>query len=288
MTRPVEREREPEAKAPAVVAIAPPAGARAGVGAARAAALGGQSGSRARAAAARAEGPAGRRDAARRSASRGRQRRRSRRGADRRPTRACGGGWSDKNGKSESGHVGGVDRILLEGHAGQPAAAVRSGRRARARRGRRGHGRHRRRDPQGRAIAIVPNSLKGGPGGEVAVLVHFHGIGKALRERGDNPRDVDHYQIEQQLDAFVAANPGTRIVALLPIGVQTGNNARDKHGVSLRQFRHRRVRHRRVRRARRRAAVRGKAGRRDPLRPQRRRSAAGRDAGLGQGRFRAG
>ena len=35
----------------------------------------------------------------------------------------------------------------------------------------------------GRAIAIVPNSLKGGPAGEVAVLVHFHGIGKALRGR---------------------------------------------------------------------------------------------------------
>ena len=88
---------------------------------------------------------------------------------------------------------------------------------------------------KGRAIAIVPNSLKGGPAGEIAVLVHFHGIGKALRGRGDNPRDVDHYQVEQQIDAFTTANPGTRIVALLPIGVQTENDE-GKHGVSFGNF----------------------------------------------------
>ena len=140
------------------------------------------------------------------------------------------GGWNDKTGKSESGHVGGVDRILLEGMPGNQQQQDEPGGRAGARQGRRGHGGHGR-GAQGRAIAIVPNSLKGGPAGEVAVLVHFHGIGKALRGRGDNPRDVDHYQVEQQIDAFTAANPGTRIVALLPIGIQT-ENAEGKHGVS--------------------------------------------------------
>jgi hypothetical protein len=147
---------------------------------------------------------------------------------------SLGGGWNDKNGKSESGHVGGVDRILLEGMPGnQQQQSEQEGAPA--------HGKDVADTAgagpglKGRAIAIVPNSLKGGPGGEVAVLVHFHGIGKALRERGDNPRDVDHYQVEQQLDAFVAANPGTRIVALLPIGVQT-ENKEGKHGVSFGNF----------------------------------------------------
>ena len=85
----------------------------------------------------------------------------------------------------------------------------------------------------------MPNSLKGGAGGEVTVVVHFHGIGKALRGKGDNPRDVDHYQIEQQLDAFAAARPGARIIALLPIGIQTeGKNAKDQtvYGVSFGNF----------------------------------------------------
>jgi hypothetical protein len=144
------------------------------------------------------------------------------------------GGWNDKTGKSESGHVGGVDRILLEGMPGnQQQQSDQKGAPA--------HGKDvadtagTGEGLKGRAIAIVPNSLKAGPAGEVAVLVHFHGIGKALRGRGDNPRDVDHYQVEQQIDAFTAANPGTRIVALLPIGVQT-ENAEGKHGVSFGNF----------------------------------------------------
>ena len=144
------------------------------------------------------------------------------------------GGWNDKSGKSESGHVGGVDRILLEGMPGNQEQQTEQ-------KGAPAHGKDVADTAgtggglKGRAIAIVPNSLKGGPAGEVAVLVHFHGIGKALRGRGENPRDVDHYQVEQQIDAFTAANPGTRIVALLPIGVQTENDE-GKHGVSFGNF----------------------------------------------------
>ena len=114
------------------------------------------------------------------------------------------------------------------------------------------------------------------------MLVHFHGIGKALRGRGDNPRDVDHYQVEQQIDAFTTANPGTRIVALLPIGVQTENDE-GKHGVSFGNFNTDAF----VKAAF--GALGGAlpsgcdAGRRDHVRAQRRRPAAGRDADLGQG-----
>ena len=144
------------------------------------------------------------------------------------------GGWNDKSGKSESGHVGGVDRILLEGMPGNQSS--RPSRRARRRTARTSPTpRARAGGSKGGRSRSCRTRSRAAPAGEVAVLVHFHGIGKALRGRGDNPRDVDHYQVEQQLDAFTAANPGTRIVALLPIGVQTENDE-GKHGVSFGNF----------------------------------------------------
>jgi hypothetical protein len=154
------------------------------------------------------------------------------------PDASLPGGWTDKGGKSESGTVGGVDRILLEGmpgnqsqqpsssgaptHGGDVADTAGTGA-----------------GLKGRAIAIVPRAMKAAPGGEVTVVVHLHGIGKALRGRGDNPRDVQHYEIEQQLDAFVTARPGAKIVALLPIGIQTEGKTKDDktvYGVSFGNF----------------------------------------------------
>jgi hypothetical protein len=138
--------------------------------------------------------------------------------------KALPGGFTEADGKTvaPSGKVGDVDRILLEGMPGnqsqqgpgQPGAPPR--------------------DPKlydtaapgnglrGRAIALIPKSVKMGPPGEVAVIVHLHGLYQALRERGDNPLDVRDYQFEQQLQAFADSRPGTRIVALMPIGIEWG------------------------------------------------------------------
>jgi hypothetical protein len=154
------------------------------------------------------------------------------------PDPSLPGGWTDKGGKSESGTVGGVDRILLEGMPGNQSQQPNSS-------GAPTHGSDVADTAgtgaglKGRAIAIVPRAMKAEPGGEVTVVVHLHGIGKALRGRGDNPRDVQHYEIEQQLDAFVAARPGAKIVALLPIGIQTEGKTKDDktvYGVSFGNF----------------------------------------------------
>ena len=237
MTRPVERERDPEAKAPTVESALPAVARPASAVLALQRSAGNQAVTRAllqRAPKDPPEGvtlpadplPAGANvadpDAARIA-----------------PDPSLGGGWQDKKDKAQSGHVGGVDRILLENMPGNQQQQPES-------KGAPTHGGDvsdtagTGTEPQhGRAIAIVPNSLKGGAGGEVTVVVHFHGIGKGLRGKGDNPRDVDHYQIEQQLDAFAAARPGARIVALLPIGIQTeGKNAKDEtvYGVSFGNF----------------------------------------------------
>src|SRR5262249_8981585 len=75
---------------------------------------------------------------------------------------------------------------------------------------------------RGRAIALIPKSVKTGTAGEVAGIVHLHGLYEGLRERGDNPLDVRDYQFEQQLQAFAESRPGTRIVALMPIGIEWG------------------------------------------------------------------
>ena len=134
------------------------------------------------------------------------------------------GGFTEADGKTvtPSGRVGDVDRILLEGMPGNQAQQ--------------GPGQpdappH---DPKlydtaapggalrGRAIALIPKSVKAGPPGEVAVIVHLHGLYQALRERGNNPLDVRDYQFEQQLQAFAASRPGTQIIALMPIGIEWG------------------------------------------------------------------
>ena len=67
------------------------------------------------------------------------------------------------------------------------------------------------------------------------MIVHFHGIGKALRESGDNPRDVDHYQFEQQLDAFAAAARARRSSRCCR-SASRPENAEGKHGVSFGNF----------------------------------------------------
>jgi hypothetical protein len=134
------------------------------------------------------------------------------------------GGFTEADGKrvTPSGRVGDVDRILLEGMPGNQAQQGP---------GQPGAPPH---DPKlydtagsgsglrGRAIALIPKSVKTGPPGEVAVVVHLHGLYQALRERGDNPLDVRDYQFEQQLQAFAASRPGTRIIAVMPIGVEWG------------------------------------------------------------------
>lgn len=123
------------------------------------------------------------------------------------------GGWIDKDSSTlASTAVGAVDRILLEGLPGNALRDHQAGV-ADAMDATGG----------GRAIALVPRSLRTAPVGEVAVVVHFHGLGKGLRGRGVQPTDVLDYQMEQQLDAFAAARPGARIIALLPIGVTFGD-----------------------------------------------------------------
>jgi hypothetical protein len=143
------------------------------------------------------------------------------------------GGWTDPGGvTTASGTVGAIDRILLEDLPGNQVQQPRldSGRElgsgsnfARAA----GSGR----GPKGRAIALVPRSVREGRAGEVAVVVIFHGIGDpgstGMRARGDRPEDVGDFQVSQQLEAYLAANPGGRIIALIPIGITiaAGNNA---------------------------------------------------------------
>jgi hypothetical protein len=152
------------------------------------------------------------------------------------PDPSVGGGWTDPGGKViPSGTVGGVDRILLEEMPGNQAqqdtqdGAPGAGTPGLANTAGRGSG------LRGRAIALVPRSVRTGPAGEVAVLVHFHGIGRALRATDNNPRDVQHAQMEQQLEAFVNSRPGARIIALLPIGIQTEND-KGLHSVSFGNF----------------------------------------------------
>jgi hypothetical protein len=136
------------------------------------------------------------------------------------------GGWEDADGKTSSGYVGKMKRILLDGLPGdqreQPAENVKphddAGTFAHAV----GKGaKHER----GRAVAIVPPDLKS-DSGEVAVIVHFHGIdlssdvlgSMGMRSR-DRPEDVADFQIPQQLEAFVTSRKGARAVVLMPLGV---------------------------------------------------------------------
>ena len=151
------------------------------------------------------------------------------------------GGWTDPGGRTTtSGTVGGVDRILIEGVSGnqqqQPTVPDRAGNptvlgagQDLAQAAGSGPG------PRGRAVALVPHSVRAGQGGEIAVLVHFHGTRRGstgMRERGARPEDVRDFQLEQQLEAFLGSRPGARMIALLPVGITT-REGRNVHFGSL-------------------------------------------------------
>lgn len=140
---------------------------------------------------------------------------------------AIPGTWDDAG--LTSGTVGSMKRILLDGLPGNQreqgpedldpkpdpktlAHAVGKGKKDR-----------------GRAVAIVPPSLTK-DSGKVAVIVHFHGIdiqfgsGKILlgssgMRQITDPEDVKDFQIPQQVEAFLKARQGARVVVLMPIGV---------------------------------------------------------------------
>jgi hypothetical protein len=141
------------------------------------------------------------------------------------------GGWTTAGGKKiSSGRVGAIDRILLEGIRGSqaeqgalsnlavPDADEYAGALGPGKRGQRG-----------RAVALVPGAMRTGGGGETAVIVHFHGLdmsstvlGSAgMRKRDGRPEDVEHFQIPQQVEKFMSARPGARVVVLMPIGITT-------------------------------------------------------------------
>jgi hypothetical protein len=129
---------------------------------------------------------------------------------------------ADKTGPG-SGHVDRVDRILLDGLSGHQGgkswgegAKARHDHAAAAGTGKAGH--------RGRAVALVPQSMKR-DGGPISVVVHLHGIdvGKysgtsGMREQGERPEDVADFQIPQQLQAFSDKHPGARVVVLMPLG----------------------------------------------------------------------
>jgi hypothetical protein len=143
---------------------------------------------------------------------------------------ALEGGWTEPGGcKISSGRVGAIDRILLEGIRGgqaeqgelsnlgvpdaeEYARAVGPGKRGQ----------------RGRAVALVPHAMRTG-GGETAVIVHFHGLdmsstvlGSAgMRKRDGWPEDVEHFEIPQQLEKYLASRPCARVVVLMPIGITT-------------------------------------------------------------------
>ena len=122
------------------------------------------------------------------------------------------------------GKVGGVDRVLLDGLPGSQgkdwdSGAADKGHFAVTGKGPRGH--------RGRAIALVPQGMKGD--GPVSVVVHLHGMdvgvykgSSGMRETGDRPEDVKYFQIPQQLEAFTKKHPGARLVVLMPLGVTAG------------------------------------------------------------------
>jgi hypothetical protein len=121
--------------------------------------------------------------------------------------------------KVKDGRVGGIDRILLERirgtHGGKAWGGADKKHIAATGAGKAGH--------RGRAIALVPHGMK--KSGPVSVIVHFHGIDigpyagtSGMRETGDRPEDVEHFQLPQQLEAYTKKHPGGRVVVLMPLG----------------------------------------------------------------------
>jgi hypothetical protein len=150
---------------------------------------------------------------------------------------SVGGRWTERGGKTiESGTVGEIDRILIEGLPGtQEAQGAVSGidYSGIAQPVSPGKG------PHGRAVALVPHAMRAKEG-ETAVLVHFHGVdveqdmlGSAgMRDAGNDPEDVGYFQIPQQVQAFLNSRPGARLIVLMPIGT-TYQNDEGKRNVSF-------------------------------------------------------
>lgn len=116
------------------------------------------------------------------------------------------GGWPGlSKGSEKSFRVGKTDRILWTGvqigNAGRAGGTP----------------------PSTRAVALVPDSVRAHPKGDVAVLVHLHGT-EADKEMTDpNPIDTDEkrYDMVGQVEAFLADRPGARLIVLLPRGSTT-------------------------------------------------------------------
>ena len=134
------------------------------------------------------------------------------------------GGWTDGKTTIHSGRVGHVSRILIDGLSGSQKAQEGGGEgKAVASAiggGKPGH--------RGRAVALVPDAYRGSKSGDTTVIVHFHGIdtgnaaargSSAMRDTDGSPEDVQNFQLPQQLEAFVANNPESRVIILMPIGV---------------------------------------------------------------------
>ncbi|MGH3810934.1 MAG: hypothetical protein ACRDUV_00570 [Pseudonocardiaceae bacterium] len=113
------------------------------------------------------------------------------------------GGWPGLGKSSkESFRVGETDRILLTGvqigNAGRAGGTP----------------------PSTRAVALVPDSVRANPKGDVAVLVHLHGT-KGDKEMTDpNPIDTDEARFDMvgQVESFLKDRPGARLIVLLPRG----------------------------------------------------------------------
>lgn len=125
----------------------------------------------------------------------------------------------------QDGKVGGVDRVMLDGLPGtmdDSWGGADRGHVAGVSKGKRG--------ARGRAIAAVPHGMKGD--GPLTLVVHLHGMDvpagpgtSGMRETGDRPEDVRDFQIEQQLDAYVAKHPEGRVAVLMPLGVTVPGKA---------------------------------------------------------------
>jgi hypothetical protein len=140
--------------------------------------------------------------------------------------------WADRGRTTDSGTVGAMDRILLDGLRGTQQeqgpltdATVPTGP---------GYANAVGQGPagaRGRAVAIVPRALRAAPTAEVAVVMHFHGIKSGsydMRKRTGSPEDVADFQIPQQVEEFIARRPGARVIVILPIGrsIDGGRNPR--------------------------------------------------------------
>jgi len=134
---------------------------------------------------------------------------------------AIPGGWAGASGPNAApSRIGTVERVPIEGlpgnqreqpdlPGGKPADSYKTS----AAIGRRTT------EGAGRAVALVPDSVRTGGPGPVDVLLHLHGLGGGMRRRDGDPTDVGDYDMPQQIQAFLASRPDERLIALLPIGI---------------------------------------------------------------------